>query len=146
MMENRLPSPKPLLSAAENVLNMDMESLLSSQTTDLEKLQKLINDSKHLSVLLDSELLAFEASGKIAAEFNKLAEAPRNIETIKTITELLRIIQELPVHLNLWESQNIAFKIAQNQYQTLKAKDDDASKAWVAAFTELSKLIGIRLT
>ena len=48
--------------------------------------------------------------------------------------------------LNLWQSQNIAFKIAENQYKNLKEKTDDYSKAWVLAFTELSELLGIRLS
>ena len=145
MKENHIPSPKPLLSAAEIVLNMDMEQLLSAKTTDLEKLRKFISDSEYLSVTLDSELLGFLASEKIADEINKLAEAPQNLETLNTVTALIRMVKELPIKLNLWQSQNIAFKIAQNQYQALKTQNDEASQAWVLAFRELCVLIGIRL-
>ncbi len=145
MKENRIPSPKPLLSAAEIVLNMDTEQLLSAKETDLERLQKLISDSKHLSITLDSQLLGFQASEKIAGEFNKLAQTPESLETLKTITTLIRMIRELPIQLNLWQSQNVAFKIAQNQYQNLKEKKDDTSQAWTSAFAMLCELIGIRL-
>ena len=145
MKENRVPSPKPLLSAAEIVLNMEIEQLLLAETTDLERLHKLINDSKHLSVTLDSTLIGFQASEKIAEEFNKLAQAPENLETLNSITALIRTIRELPVQLNLWQSQNVAFKIAQNQYQTIKQNIDESSLAWVSAFAKLCDLIGIRL-
>ncbi len=145
MKENRIPTPKPLQSAAENVLNMEMEQMLSAETTDLDKLHKLINDSKYLSVTLDSKLLGFQASQKIATEFSKLAKEPEDLATLNTITQLIRLVRELPVELNLWQSQNVAFKIAQNQYQTLKQKTDETSKAWVAAFAQLCTLIGIRL-
>ncbi|MDR0373401.1 MAG: DUF3536 domain-containing protein [Nitrososphaerota archaeon] len=145
MKENRILPPKPLQLAAEAVLNMDIEQLLSAQTLDLEKLRKLINDSKHLAVTFDSQLLGFQASEKIAKEFNKLAEAPENLETITDITLLIRMIRELPLQLDLWQSQNISFKIAQNQYQTLKTKKDTTSQVWVAAFATLCELIGIRL-
>jgi alpha-amylase/alpha-mannosidase (GH57 family) len=145
MKENRIPTPKPLQSAAETVLNMEIEQLLSAETVDLEKLKKLINDSKHLAVTLDFQLLGFQASEKIADEFNKLAEEPENLETLNTITALIRMVRELPIQLDLWQSQNVAFKIAQNQYQTLKTKEDTASQAWVVAFAILCELIGIRL-
>lgn len=145
MVENRIPSPKPLQSAAQIVLNMEMEQLLSAEKPDLEKLQKVIADAKHLSVALDSELLAFEASEKIADEFNQLSEASENIEAIKWISRLIQMVSELPIKLNLWQSQNIAFKIAENQYKKMKQQQDDASKAWLAAFTQLCELIGIRL-
>ncbi len=145
MVETRIPSPKPLRSAAEVILNMEMLKLLSDETTDLEKLQKIIADAKHISVPLDSKLLAYKASEKIAAEFNKLSMAPENIEAIKSISHLIRMITELPIELDLWQSQNTAFKIAQNQYRKIKAQSDVASQAWVTEFSELGKLIGIRL-
>jgi alpha-amylase/alpha-mannosidase (GH57 family) len=145
MKENRIPSPKPLQSAAEIVLNMDLERLLSAEKTDLEKLGKIINDSKHLSVALDSSLLGFLASEKIADEFNKLSQEPENLQKVNAITELIHMVRELPIELNLWESQNIAFKIAQSHYQSLNSKDDEASKLWVASFVKLCELIGIRL-
>ena len=145
MKETRIPSPKPLQSAAEVVLNIEMEQLFSAETLDLEKLQRLIADSKLLSVTLDSQLLSYKASEKVADQFNKLSEDPENFEIIVKISQLIRIVSELPIKLNLWQSQNIAFKMAENQYKNMKDKTDDASRAWVSAFRQLCELIGIRL-
>ena len=86
MKENRVPSPKPLLSAAEIVLNMEIEQLFLAENTDLEKLHKLINDSKHLSVTLDSTLIGFQASEKIADEFNKLSERRKTLKPLNRLT------------------------------------------------------------
>jgi len=148
MKENRILPPKPLQSAAEVVINMEIEQLLCSQTIDLEKLQKLINDSKYLTLTLDSQLLGFQASQKITQEFTKLTQTPQtpqNLKTLNNLTTLIRLIHELSLPLDLWQSQNILFKIAQNQYQTLKTKADPTSQAWVRAFVNLCELIGIRL-
>jgi len=146
MKENRILPPKPLQSAAEVVINLEIKQLLCSQTlVDLEKLQKLINDSKYLTLTLDSQLLGFQASQKITQEFTKLAQTPQNLKTINNLTTLIRLIHELSLPLDLWQSQNILFKIAQNQYQTLKTKADPTSQAWVKAFVTLCELIGIRL-
>jgi hypothetical protein len=145
MKETGIPSPKPLRSAAEVALNLDLVELLSSETLDLDKLRRVGADSKLLSVTLDYELLALKASERIADEFKKLLEAPENIETIKLISQLIQMTRGLPIKLNLWQSQNAAFKIAETQYKKMKEKNDELSKAWVSAFTKLSELIGIRL-
>ncbi len=145
MKEARVPSPKPLLSAAEMVLNMEIKQLLSAETTDLDRLQSLINESKHLSVNLDANLIAYEASEKIANEFTKLSLAPENTVSIDSMIELIKVVNQLPITLNLWQSQNTAFNIAQNRYKTMRERTDEASKTWVAAFTQLCELIGIQL-
>ncbi len=145
MEENRLPPPKPLQSAAETVLNMDIGQLLAEENPDLEKLHKLIADSKHLSVSLDSELIGYQATQKISEEFSKLFEQPENLEIIETASKLIRLVSELPINLNLWQAQNVAYKISQNQYPMMQQRTDEASKMWVAAFADLCGLIGIRL-
>ena len=48
MKENRVPSPQPLLSAAEIVLNMEIEQLLLAETPDLERLHKHQRLKKYL--------------------------------------------------------------------------------------------------
>jgi len=145
MKQNNIPPPKPLQSAAETVLNMEMAELLMAKTLDLEKLRKVIDESKSLSVTLDYKLLPYLASEKIAREFTRLADDPSNLENITTITALIRMVRHLPLELNLWQSQNIAFRIAQSQYHGYKHRTDSASAAWVAAFWELCNLLGIRL-
>ncbi|MCW4028164.1 MAG: DUF3536 domain-containing protein [Candidatus Bathyarchaeota archaeon] len=145
MKQTRIPSPKPLLAAAETVLNMEIEQAFLEQTPDLEKLQKLIADSKQLSVTLDKETLGFRASQKIAEELSKFQANPQNFEALQSITALIKMALELPMQLDLWQSQNVAFKIAQNHYRKLKEQPDADSQAWVTAFSELCNLIGIRL-
>jgi alpha-amylase/alpha-mannosidase (GH57 family) len=145
MNQTRIPSPKPLLCAAEMVLNMEIEALLYAPIPDLQRLQKLIADTKQLSITLDSELLGFQASQRITKEFTQFAKAPENLASLQQITLLIKVLSELPISLNLWQSQNIAFKIAQNQYTKIKQNQDAASQAWVDAFAELCAMIGIRL-
>ena len=145
MKENRLPSPKSLISAAEITLNLKIGALLDAKDTDLEQLQKLINDSKHLSVTLDSDLLGFKASEKIDFELKQLSNNPENLSILEWVTSLIRIVKQLPIKLNLWQSQNVAFKLSRNQYLVLKERSDEHTQAWVMAFSELCDLIGIRL-
>jgi hypothetical protein len=145
MKETRIPSPKPLQAAADIVLDMELQQLLSQPTSNLTELQKRIAELRNLSVTLDTDVLAFKASEKITDEFSKLAASPENLDTIKTISALISMVQQLPLKLNLWQAQNVAFKIAQNQYKQIKQQPDEGSKAWTTAFEQLCVLIGIRL-
>jgi hypothetical protein len=145
MKEIRTSSPKPLIAAAEIVLNMELDELLSAKTPDLTRIEKAIDEFLSLPVTLDSNLIAFKASQMVADEFSKLLSNPDDISAIQQKRRLIELLNRLPLSLNLWQAQNTAFKIAQNQYQRLKNQTDDTSKAWVAAFVDLCKLIGIRL-
>ncbi len=51
----------------------------------------------------------------------------------------------LPIKLDLWNAQNIAFRLAETKYKEEKAATDQNAKLWVTAFKQLCELIGIRL-
>jgi alpha-amylase/alpha-mannosidase (GH57 family) len=145
MKENRIPQPQPFLSAAEIILEMDIEESLTADEVDLEKLQRLILNARNFSVNLNSELLAFEASEKITKEFNKLQANPQDTQKIKNIAKLIAAVGQLPFSLNLWQSQNIAFKLAENVFQPMNQRQDEEAKLWVSSFRQLCELIGLRL-
>jgi hypothetical protein len=125
---------------------MELVELLSEENPDLDELHKRISDLKNLSVTLDTKLLAYKASLKITDQFNKLAENPQNLDALKTVSTLIRMVRSVPIDLDLWQAQNVAFKISQNQYRQIKQQPDEASKAWTTAFEQVCELIGIRLT
>ncbi|MGD6810000.1 MAG: DUF3536 domain-containing protein [Candidatus Bathyarchaeia archaeon] len=145
MKENRIPQPQPFRSAVEIILEMDIEEALTAENVDLEHLKRLILNARSFSVNLNSELLSFEASEKITCEFEKLQSNPEDTQKIKNIANLIVIISQLPFSLNLWKSQNIAFKLADNMFQLMKQRQDEAAQSWVSSFRQLCELIGIRL-
>jgi hypothetical protein len=145
MKENRIPQPQPFRSAADNILEMEIEEALTSEEVDLEKLQRLILNFRNFSVNLNSELLTFEASQKITREFQKLQANPEDTYKMTAIANLIASINQLPVSLNLWESQNIAFKLAEELFKPMLQRQDEAAKMWVSSFRQLCELIGIRL-
>jgi alpha-amylase/alpha-mannosidase (GH57 family) len=145
MKENRLPSPRPLRAASEIILNSEIINALSKETVDLEGLQRLFDTTDSLAVQLDLEYLCFRAGQRIDMEFVRLLNDPENLELIKQIEGLLNIIGKLPCPMNLWQSQNIAFKIAENRYKAMKETNTDAAWNWVNSFKHLCELIGVRL-
>jgi len=145
MNEIKIPIPKPFRTATEIVLNAEIRRLLAVEETDAESFNKIIHDSKSLSIEFDSDIISLEASNKILREFTKLTSAKIDVEKIENLDKLIMALNELPLKLDLWHSQNIAFDIAQNIYKPLKEKTDENSKAWVSAYEKSCKSIGIRL-
>jgi len=145
MNEINIPSPKPFRTAAEIVLSAEIRQLLASEDTNLELLRKLIANSKIFSIEFESGPISLEASEKIVKEFAKLVDAPPDVEKLENIDKLIGVLGELPIKLELWRAQNIAFDVAQKIYNPLKEKKDEQSQAWVSAYQKLCKSIGIRL-
>jgi hypothetical protein len=145
MNEIRIPSPKPFRTATEIVLNDKISQMLAAEEINVEELSKLISDSKALSIEFESELVSLEASEKIVKEFTKLLDTPPDSKKLENLDKLITALNQLPLKLELWRTQNIAFEIAQKTYKPLKEKKDEDSQKWVLAYEKLCRSIGIRL-
>ena len=145
MNEIGIPLPKPFRTATEIVLNAELRRLLAAEEIDVEAFNKIIHDSKALSIEFDSEIISLEASDKIVKEFTKLADAPPDLKKTENLDNLISALNGLPLKLDLWHAQNIAFDMAQKCYVQMKNGKDEVSQAWVSAYQKLCKSIGIRL-
>jgi alpha-amylase/alpha-mannosidase (GH57 family) len=145
MNEIRIPSPKPFRTATEIVLNDKIGQMLATEEINVEELSKLLSDSKALSIEFESDLVSLEASEKIVKEFTKLLDTPPDSKKLENLDKLITALNQLPLKLELWHAQNIAFEIAQKTYKPLKEKKDEDSQKWVLAYEKLCRSIGIRL-
>jgi alpha-amylase/alpha-mannosidase (GH57 family) len=145
MKEIRLIPPKSFQKAAETILNSEILKLLITDEVNTDKLGKLVATSKTLSIDLDLELLSLEASQKITKQLRKILDSPLDQNKLDSIVKLIEILNTIPLKLNLWNAQNIAFEIAQKIYKISKEKNDEQSQVWASAYQKLSKSIGIRI-
>jgi len=145
MNEIRIPSPKPFRTATDIVLNDKIRQMLATEEINVDELSKLISDSKALLIEFESDIISLEAGEKIVKEFTKLLDAPSDSKKLENIDKLIMALNQLPLKLDLWHAQNIAFEIAQKTYKPLKDKKDEDSQKWVLAYEKLCKSIGIML-
>ncbi len=143
--EINIPSPKPFEVAAEIAINDQIKKLLLSPEINTEAFHGIVEESKRFDITLDLNQIAYEASKKIVKELHNVSVNPPDIRQIEKIEDFLVALKELPLTLELWQIQNIAFNITENKYKTLSDKQDDFSKSWVLAYRKLCNLIGIRL-
>ncbi len=143
-----LKQPKVLTAAAEVTISSEIHSILSSNEMDLDRLEKLVKDAKRFSIKMDGALIGLDASNRIVSELGRMIDNPENVEILERVERLVKIMNDLPVHMDIWRAQNIFYQLAKRHYQQMKAKSNLANEKsirWIAAFKRLSEYLKIKV-
>ncbi|MCL4436542.1 MAG: DUF3536 domain-containing protein [Thaumarchaeota archaeon] len=143
-----MDQPKVLTAAAEVTVSSEIRDILSSKEMDLNRLEKMIKDAKRFSIKVDGASVGLEASSRIVSELGKMIDAPEDVVRLEQVGRLVGLMNELPVHMDLWRAQNIFYLLAKQHYQQIKAKSsmaDEESIRWIAAFKRLSEYLKIKV-
>lgn len=149
LTEIHAPLPRPLVVAAETVINSDLRHIFEQEDLDTESLHRLINDQvRRWGIPLDKTEIGYKASWKIDALMEKLGQDPDNLPLLEQIEEMLKIISPLQLDLNLWKAQNIFFVLGQENYPPISEKasqgDEQASK-WIERFKRLAEHLRVTI-
>ena len=138
--ETEVPIPHAFYTAAEFTLNLDIRKALTESTPDLGNLRQVIGDIDKWDVALESVDLEFAARKRVEKMMNDLYKNPSHSAHLENILELVELLQSLPLELDLWETQNIFYKIAECCHSKIAAEaasgNSDAAR-WVDAFGRL---------
>ncbi len=143
-----MDQPKVLIAAAEVTISSEIRSILSSKEMNLNRLEKLVKDAKLFSIRVDGASVGLEASSRIVSELGKMIDAPEDVALLERVERLVGLMNELPVHMDLWRAQNIFYLLAKQHYQQIKARSsiaDEESIRWIAAFKRLSEYLKIKV-
>lgn len=78
----------------------------------------------------------------------KLATSPHQIELLKSLIHLLKIVNQLDLTLTLWKAQNIYFVIGKNTQEAMSQKaqqGQNEAKKWLEAFSTLGDYLDVRI-
>jgi hypothetical protein len=145
-LQRRLPRPFSL--AAEYILNRDLKKFFEDENPDVEKLKRLIEETKRWSSKVDTTTIGFIASSWVNSIMEKLNEDPEDIELFEKISNTLEVSIPLSLSLDLWKAQNIYFSIGRSYYQPMKekaAKNDSSAQRWVESFHRLGYFIHVKI-
>jgi hypothetical protein len=144
-----MPIPKPLLMAAEFIVNSDLRRVLEEEEPDLARFENLTNAVKRWSLGLDKTTLEFVASSRITALMEKLYSRPDDIELLEKIERFLVLTKSLSLDgLNLWKAQKIYFYIGKgDQYNSMREREqeDETAKKWVELFCKLGNYLYVKV-
>lgn len=138
------PSPKVLHTAAEFVLNADLRSAME-EDFDPERLRALLDSARRENITLDSAGLGFAAAGTLERLMNRIAAAPDDIDNLKHVAEVVRILRDLPFEVDLRETQNIYYQLLQRIYPEMRVRTDEAARKWIEVFTGLGDSLAVQV-
>jgi hypothetical protein len=144
-LQQRLP--RPFLSAAEYIINSDFKKSFENGL-EVEKLNRLIEESKRWSIKLDTTTIGFIASTWVNSIMEKLYEDPEDLKLIENLDDVLEALTPLHFSLDLWKAQNIYFSIGRNFFKTMKkkaARKNDIAGNWIDRFLNLGKHLHVKI-
>lgn len=145
--ESNIPVPLPFQSAAQFVINSDLDRFFRSDVLLIRELNRLIGEVKKWEITFtDTQALELAAGERIYKEIRRLygrfAEGPEDLDNLN---EILEAIQELGLDLNLWKSQNLYWSWRQSFQELWSDPTLQPTPAWLDAFNRLGGLLGMAL-
>ncbi|OGP99166.1 MAG: glycoside hydrolase [Deltaproteobacteria bacterium RBG_19FT_COMBO_46_12] len=145
----QMPLPKPLMVAAEYIVNMDLKRAFEGEDLDTGKLEGLINEAKKWSLEIDKRTIGFVASKWMDAFMEKVKQHPEEIPSYEKVGKVLGLLSSLSAEPDLWKTQNIYFSIGKQHYGPMKQKveaGDDLARRWVEVFGQLGSRLHVKVS
>jgi hypothetical protein len=144
LKENNIPLPRAFSTSVEFILNADFRKLMEKEELKLDSLKKVIDEFNKWELHPDKTLLGYVSSLRINKIMEELLANPENLSLLKALDELLGLLQDFPLDLNLWKSQNLYFNLCRKFKDPMKERKktgDPRAENWM----ELMEDIGRRL-
>lgn len=143
-----MPVPRHFLDAAAFVVETDIRRQLAGEVIDLERLDGSIEDAKRFGLSLDYERLGMEGARWVNRFVEAFGEDFENIALLTNVKEALDRLRTLPMGLNLFKAQNVAFELSRSRYpgkRDAAAAGDEEAGRWVALFSVVAEALKVRL-
>ena len=108
--------PRALRTTVDFVINVRFRQLLEDPRTDIRDLRKLVQDLKGPmgnGLELDRLNLNFIASRRIKRLMQELQKQPRDLELLAYTIETIQLLKEAGLQPDLWQAQNLGYRIRQ---------------------------------
>jgi alpha-amylase/alpha-mannosidase (GH57 family) len=141
------PLPKALLSAAEFILNTDLQRELGGESLDVERIGQLLDDAQLWKIALDAEGLGYRLRLTLEGMMASLAAKPGDVDLLKKLVASMALARSVPLAVELGGVQNIYYRMLQSVYPGFqkKARQGDAAAAeWNSQFISLGEKLSIR--
>jgi hypothetical protein len=143
-----VPLPRALRTAAEFIMNADIQRALEEDPVDLDYIRDYFDDTKSWGLELDVPGIRFAMEHATRRVSRRLSEDGAGPEQFDEITELIELFEELPFHCDYWNEQNDYYEILQTRYADMKtqaAARDPLAEDWIESFERLGRALSIRV-
>lgn len=147
MREMEVPVPKALEDPVWYILNADIKKALGTPVIDTADLYILVHEMVNGRFAPDAEVLAFAATKAIRDRMLRISESENSPALLETINAIFLTLAPLGLNYDLWECQNLYFRIGCARHAAMQEKKtcgDEEACRWLAAFKELGTHLGVR--
>jgi alpha-amylase/alpha-mannosidase (GH57 family) len=146
--------PLPLKSAAEVVLNAELETQLATTGPDPARVRGLLDEAGLFEVHLDEEGLAHTLSTSVARLASRVAEylangggealvtfEPRHAGALQRVRDLIEVLEMVPFEVDLAPAQDVLWRLVTEHHERLRvraARGDAAATRWLEELTRVA--------
>jgi hypothetical protein len=143
-----MPQPKPLLVAAELVLNASLRRAFEQGELQPELIDPLLEAADLEGVPLDKTTLEYALRKSIEQMADRLLQNPSNVGLFQRLEIALAFLDALPFEVNLWKVQNTFYELFETVYADYNKnaeRGDAQNRKWITRFRELGEKLSIRI-
>jgi alpha-amylase/alpha-mannosidase (GH57 family) len=144
----QMPLPRALRAAADVVVNNRLRRALQNGEMSIGQIRALIDHAKAEGVTLDTPTLEFAFRHNLERRAEELASLPTDLKRLEELHGSVSLLTDLPFAVNLWQIQNIYYRLLQTVYPERKrasAQGDEKARAWVETFVAVGKKLAVRV-
>ncbi|HWO74249.1 MAG TPA: DUF3536 domain-containing protein, partial [Dehalococcoidia bacterium] len=142
-----VPLPSYLRTAAAFIISTDLHWAFKDDDPDLEHIRYLLDEAKRWDVTLDTPGLAFQLRSTLRKMARRFEGQPDDLPTLLSLEQVVDLARSLPFEVDLWEPQNVYFRLMHNLLPELEARTpgDEGWLTWLQHFLELGQKLGIQV-
>jgi hypothetical protein len=125
-----------------------LRDALVAEEPPLDRVQSLLEEAKGLKIPLDEVSLGYALKETIERMSAKFSAQPEDLGLLQKLESLAALAHSLPFPVDLWNVQNIYFRVGQEAYPQFRSgaeKGEDPAKTWVSHFMSLGDKLYCRV-
>lgn len=141
------PLPPALNTAADFVLNCDLQRLFESADPDPARAREWMELAREGNVLLEVDELAYAIKGQLDRRLARLAEQPDDLGYLARTADIAEVVRAMDIEVNLWKTQNLYFQMRRSLVpprREASSAGDALAGEWLGHFARLGEQFGFR--
>jgi len=142
------PRPQVLSVAADLCLNAKLRGVLQGDGLDPQVVIPLLEEARLAGAVLDEAALGLLLKTNIERLAQQALEQCEDLSCMERLNKAAKLVRTLPFEINLWQIQNICYKILHTKWADFKEKaglgDKDAQE-WIRNCTEVAENFKLRV-
>jgi alpha-amylase/alpha-mannosidase (GH57 family) len=143
-----VPLPKAIAAAAEFALNGNLRREFASEEMDLERVRKLLEESRSGGIGLDFTTLEYTLRQTVERLSEKFAKEPGDIRTLEQLEGIIEMARSLPFEAVMWTPQNAWATVRRNDlgdHLRREHEGDELARSWVQHFLSLGDKLKVHI-